>query len=666
MSHTGTMRGTPKNRKPEPPHITHSSPSGIPRPALETHASQVTQSDAGTSLSASRAKMSKRDDAIRRKIETDLNKKKSQSGRVRPSKKAPPGTVLALKPSPALQIKPNTTVAEAAQLMAAKREDCVLVTDEDDRIAGIFTAKDLAFRVVGAGIKARDVTIEEIMTKNPLCAKTDTSATDALDLMVRKGFRHLPVMDENHDISGILDITKCFYDAMEKLERAYSSSRKLYDALEGVQAEMGSSQPQQIISYVEAIRQKMSGPTLESVLTGLPPTTVSVRTSVKEAAALMKENHTTAVLVQDQGSITGIFTSKDVVLRVIAAGLDPATCSVVRVMTPHPDFAPMDMSIQSALRKMHDGHYLNLPVMSDAGEIVGMVDVLKLTYATLDQINNISTTDNEGPAWNKFWLSMDDGTESMMSGEGGSRVHDHRSVMSHDNRPNLLDRGESVLPGDSASHHGDSPSHSAVAGMPPTPLEDLPFPFKFKAPSGRVHRLQVVASAGIEELIQNVASKLGAEVDSIGGCPTFDGGKISKGGFALSYLDNEGDTVSITTYDDLYEAISLSRQAHREKVDLFVHDPEKPPMAAEVNPQPALAKPATPPDSVLRQRKQFFDEEEEEEAKPRSRGRNQPVPRAEQAEVIPGVPNDLLLPGAIGVLAVVIVGVFILGRSTSR
>jgi CBS domain-containing protein len=211
-------------------------------------------------------------------------------------------------------------------------------------------------------------------------------------------------MDENHDISGILDITKCFYDAMEKLERAYSSSRKLYDALEGVQAELGSSQPQQIIQYVEALRSKMSGPTLESVLTGLPPTTVSVRTSVKEAASLMKENHTTAVLVQDQAQITGIFTSKDVVLRVIAAGLDPATCSVVRVMTPHPDFAPMDMSIQAALRKMHgalptslffigmmltarqDGHYLNLPVMSEAGEIVGMVDVLKLTYATLDQV----------------------------------------------------------------------------------------------------------------------------------------------------------------------------------------------------------------------------------------------------------------------------------------
>jgi CBS domain-containing protein len=621
----------------------------------------------GSSLSASRAKMSKRDDAIRRKIEQDLNKKKNPGGRVRPSKKAPPGTVLALKPSPALQIKPNTSVAEAAQLMAAKREDCCLVTDDDDRIAGIFTAKDLAFRVVGAGIKARDVTIEEIMTKNPLCAKTDTSATDALDLMVRKGFRHLPVMDENHDISGILDITKCFYDAMEKLERAYSSSRKLYDALEGVQAEMGSSQPQQIIQYVEAIRQKMSGPTLESVLSGLPPTTVSVRTSVKEAAALMKENHTTAVLVQDNGSITGIFTSKDVVLRVIAAGLDPSTCSVVRVMTPHPDFAPVDMSIQSALRKMHDGHYLNLPVMSDAGEIVGMVDVLKLTYATLDQINNISTTDSEGPAWNKFWLSLDNETESMMSGDGGSRIPgtpEHRSYISHNDRPGLMDRGDSVLPNESASHHGESPPPSAVGSMPPSHMEDLPFPFKFKAPSGRVHRVQVVVSAGLEELIENVASKLGAEVEAIGGIPTFEDGRVSKAGFAMSYLDNEGDTVSITTNDDLVEAVSLSRLAHREKVDLFVHDPEKASMAAEVNPAPALPKPVSPPESTLRERKQYFDDEEDE--KPRSRGRNHHVPLSQQPEVIAGVPNELLLPGAIGVLAVVIVGVFILGRATSR
>ncbi|RMZ75758.1 hypothetical protein DV737_g5144, partial [Chaetothyriales sp. CBS 132003] len=557
-----------------------------------------------STLSASRQKQSKRDEAIRRKMEMDLSKKKHTQARARHTRKAPPGTVLALKPSQALQIKPSTTVAEAAQLMAAKREDCVLVTDDDDRIAGIFTAKDLAFRVVGAGVKAREVTIEQIMTKNPLCARTDTSATDALDLMVRKGFRHLPVMDENQDISGILDITKCFYDAMEKLERAYSSSRKLYDALEGVQSELGASQPQQIIQYVEALRLKMSGPTLESVLNGLPPTTVSVRTSVKEAAQLMKENHTTAVLVQDQGSITGIFTSKDVVLRVIAPGLDPANCSVVRVMTPHPDFAPTDMSIQAALRKMHDGHYLNLPVMNETGEIVGMVDVLKLTYATLEQINTMGSDGQEGPAWNKFWMSMDNAdSESVMSGEGSRRptTPGHRSILSPEPSRANVERGDSVQPHESASHRGGDEVHSDI--LPSVEVhEEAAFPFKFKAPGGRVHRVQVVAANGIAELVANVSGKLGPEdVEAVGGEAVVVEGRLANEGFALSYIDNEGDTVSITTDQDVLDAIVMAQHGKRDKVDLLVHDPLQPPVVAAVERQRQRSKLPTPPESVLKE-----------------------------------------------------------------
>jgi hypothetical protein len=255
-----------------------------------------------------------------------------------------------------------------------------------------------------------------------------------------------------------------------------------------------------------------------------------------------------------------------------------------------------------------------------------------------------------------------------MSGEGGSRApdsrsHDNRSMMSHDNRPGLMEHGDSVLPNESASHHGDSPPQSALGGAPLTP-EDMPFPFKFKSPSGRVHRVQVIASDGIEDLILSVAGKLGAEVDSIGGVPSFDEGQISKSGFALSYLDNEGDTVSITTNHDLVEAIGLSRHAHREKVDLFVHHPDKAPLPATTEPQPGLAKPLTPPASVLRDRRQFFDNEEDV-PRARSRGSAAAVPK-QQEEIIAGIPNDLLLPGAIVALAVVIVGVFAIGRASSR
>lgn len=284
----------------------------------------------------------------------------------------------------------------------------------------------------------------------------------------------------------------------------------------------------------------------------------------------------------------------------------------------------------------------------------------------------MSTGDNEGPAWNKFWMSFDQETESMMSGEGGSRAHhtsDGRSLMSPDQgehgRPGV-ERLDSVLPGDSASHHGiNSPDQSAV-GAAPTPIEDIAFPFKFKAPSGRMHRLQVTASAGMAELISVVGEKLGNEAESIGGVPTFDDGKIGHAGFAMSYLDNEGDTVSITTDHDLLEAITLARQGHRDKVDLFVHDPEQPPMAATVAPQPALAKPPTPPESVVRERKIYSDDEHEEEQIERRRERKNQAKPQEAPQVIAGVPNELLLPGAIVTLAVVIVGVFAITRSSSR
>lgn len=304
--------------------------------------------------------------------------------------------------------------------------------------------------------------------------------------------------------------------------------------------------------------------------------------------------------------------------------------------------------------------------MNEPGEIVGMVDVLKLTYATLEQINTMSTGDGEGPAWGKFWLSLDNDSESMMSGEGSHRPHTpgHRSLMSPElhNRP-PVERVDSVQPHESASHNGDD-SRSDSPEPPSATLEDTPFPFKFKAPSGRVHRLQVVASAGMEDLVANVTAKLGGEVDAVGGEASVEAGKLAASGFALSYLDNEGDTVSITTDQDLLDAIKLSRQNRREKVDLFVHDPEKPPMSATLDPHPAVTKALTPPSSTMRTRRRLMDEDEDEMITPVKKERKPMVQPKQAEQLLAGVPNEMLLPGAIVTLAVVILGVFSLSRSS--
>jgi hypothetical protein len=277
-------------------------------------------------------------------------------------------------------------------------------------------------------------------------------------------------------------------------------------------------------------------------------------------------------------------------------------------------------------------------------------------------------------------MSLDNETESVMSGDVSTRppmTPDARSMMSHDIRPGIADRGDSVLPNDSASHNGiESPEHSVVGGAQ---IENQPFTFKFKAPSGRMHRLQVLASAGISELVAQVAQKLGSsEFETVGGIPDVSDGKVGPTGFAMSYLDNEGDTVSITTDHDLTEAVTLATRGRREKVDLFVHHPDQPALPPTPEPQPGPAKPPSPTESTtMRLRKKAAaatvleeedEDEEDDEEQPRRERRQQRVVQAQspQEQIIAGVPNDLLLPGAIVTLAVVIAGVFTISRATSR
>jgi hypothetical protein len=156
----------------------------------------------------------------------------------------------------------------------------------------------------------------------------------------------------------------------------------------------------------------------------------------------------------------------------------------------------------------------------------------------------------------------------------------------------------------------------------------------------------------------------------VGGEAVAQDGKLSNTGYALSYLDNEGDSVSITTDQDLSDAVSLARSNNRDKVDLFVHDPEKPPLITVTDPPPVTPKlPAS--ESVLKESSLTIEEQEQSQnreerpssPKERSQTTVHPPP---PGQLISGVPNELLLPGAIVTLAAVIVGVFVLSRTGKR
>ncbi|KAI9317247.1 hypothetical protein BX666DRAFT_1858031 [Dichotomocladium elegans] len=608
-------------------------------------------SEHGSSIS--RHRQSRKDEAIRRKAEHELSRKRHGAARSRQSRKIP-GTVSALRPSQALTVKENLLVVEAAQLMAAKRCDCVLVVDDEDHLSGIFTAKDLAYRVVAESRDARRTVVSKIMTEGPMCVTADTSATDALNLMVSRGFRHLPVCNSEGDIFGLLDITKCLYEALDKMERAFGSSQKLYDALEGMEREWVNS-PVELVQYMEALRDRMSCPDLSSVLDGTAPAEVTVKTNIKDAARTMKEHHTTAVLVADREGLTGIFTTKDVVLRVIAAGLNPETCTVGRVMTPHPETATPRTTIMDALHRMYDGHFLNLPVLEEES-VVGMVDVLKLTYATLEQIHSIEGNDGEGPMWSRFWDSfgITDPVESeSQSSDPLSPSHGPPTLNAISPEPSAsfsqLQGFPEITPNESASmvaNNEDSLSglssqylsrqnstRGGGSGNANGFLDENMFAFKFTSDGGKTHRFTSPIN-NYSQLLETIRRKVIGEH-----IPSEADNNEHEDWLTVSYLDDENDQVLITSDADLLDSVHLARKLGEDRVKLFVHDASKPEAPRNI-PQ------AETPIRIETSSHLY---------------RNGPV-----ASPITGIPQELMLPAAIAFLGVVILGVFAYSRVSPR
>ena len=94
--------------------------------------------------------------------------------------------------------------------------------------------------------------------------------------------------------------------------------------------------------------------------------------TVRAAAELMRARHYGAVLIVEDDDLLGIFTERDAVFRVIAAGLDPDTTRLSDVMTKSPKTITPDKTFGHAMLLMHENGFRHVPVL-DGGNLVGMV-----------------------------------------------------------------------------------------------------------------------------------------------------------------------------------------------------------------------------------------------------------------------------------------------------
>ncbi len=568
-----------------------------------------------------------------------------------------------------IKCTPNYSILDVAKLMNAKRAHCIIVIDSaTSKMVGLVTAKDMAFRVAAPDLDTM-CSVTSIMTTDPYFMPLSTSANEALRLMVTKKIRHLPLIDSTTGVVvKLLNITKCFYHAMIRLEKMADGARRLQCTFENLNeydlgSDYGMVQPlpsmqvdplaptneelfdrnirqrkMRIANDIKRLISIMKQPELASLVTDkyfhlarcatLPPSA-----SILEAAQMLKAKNLTAALICNAPSlkesnksidtimksdVIGIITTKDILFRVLANNYDLKSMKVARIMTPRPNFAQETMGIQSALRLMYEGKFLNLPIVNGEGEITGLANVLNLTNALLKaldlstvestsfpskelsdashfDIENSSTSNEEsiGPAWNKFWGSLEEPLKSINSSEKPSRRSSYtksRSNLSSEWRSTTNFRtnsNTSTTPLPSLTSIQDkripkSMSYGSLLSstLPQPVLMDFPgsvdqskvaignqkaystsnfhsreIKFKLRVKEslnldldGKIYRVKIVVDkkGSDQDLLSIIKHKIYMKLDLQ---------RLPNSIFDLSYIDNDGDLIALDKNDDLEAAL---------------------------------------------------------------------------------------------------------------
>ena len=122
---------------------------------------------------------------------------------------------------------------------------------------------------------------------------------------------------------------------------------------------------------------------VRDVIRGQNTVTVDRLTSVTEAARIMADRHIGAVPVVDGERVVGIFTERDVLTRIVAAGVDPAVTPIGDVMSSALVVAGVDDSCEECLDRMRQAHLRHLIVL-DGDRMAGIVSMRDLMAVDLD------------------------------------------------------------------------------------------------------------------------------------------------------------------------------------------------------------------------------------------------------------------------------------------
>lgn len=114
-------------------------------------------------------------------------------------------TVLRSKGNTIVSVAPDTLLPALASTIASRRIGAVLVLDDAGKLAGIVSERDVVKALANHGASVQTMTADDIMTRSVTTVTPRTTINEAMELMDRGYFRHLPVLDDG-ELLGIISV----------------------------------------------------------------------------------------------------------------------------------------------------------------------------------------------------------------------------------------------------------------------------------------------------------------------------------------------------------------------------------------------------------------------------------------------------------------------------
>lgn len=279
-------------------------------------------------------------------------------------------------PTP-LMMSEEATLIDVVNFLQDKKIGCLLL-HRDEKLTGVITERDFLLKIIGVVEDWRDKPVKDYMTPNPFSLKDDAQVIDAIEIMTREQFRHIPVMNSEGNACAIISVKDLvgyminfFGDTITKVgvltEWSYKNSvnyTENYSSLiDGKEKKVSSSI---FFVHLKRVIRKQA-------------VCLDVNSTVQEALSLMQEKRVGSILLMEyETKIKGIITERDILVKFLGKYHFNEERPVSEFMTGDPHLLLHRHNLAHAVNNMFRFKYRNTIVVNEDRYPLALVGLLEV------------------------------------------------------------------------------------------------------------------------------------------------------------------------------------------------------------------------------------------------------------------------------------------------